>query len=431
MRSGPESVDLPTWPRLEEPLDEDARREVIRTIRAVKRLRRRILWTWRSIKERQPYIPWFRYLGLPSSLVRVLAAPFEIAAALWRSGPSIRKTVGIPLVRQLVQMSGATFRWGLKPREYYLNGLFKPGAMRRAPLFITSRDNVEILLCLNSRWRPRMGKDEFHEICVAHGLPTIPILAECRAGADEPLIHDPDSPDWEGDLCSKPSHGTQGGGLRMWRRGEDGSYRDGADRLGSRGELLTHLLDGTPRDATVVQPRRWNHPDLAAISGGALCGIRIDTVKAPGSGDIEILFAMLRMSRGDAVADNVHLGSYAAPVDLETGTLGVARRVTAGGLDSTYEVHPDTGNSIPGRTVPFWQELLELVARAHSVFPEPCLAWDVAVGESGPFLIETNRCWECDLIQAATDTPLGVTSYPKYMLHYLKAEAMRRRMERG
>lgn len=429
-RSG-EPPSGPTWPRLQEPLSGQRLREVIATISEVKRLRRRILWSRRSIRERRDYITWYQFLGLPSSTWRFVSAPFRILAAVWRSGPTLRRTEGVPLPRQLAHVAWITLRWGLRPREYYLCGLYRPGGMRRAPLFITSRDHVEILLCLNSRSRPRLGKVEFWLRCREHGLPTIPILAECPAGAPDPILYEPDSPEWEGDLISKPSFGALGKELRLWRREEDGGYRDGDTRVASRTELLTWLMARTDDDGTVVQPRRSNHPVLAEVSSGALCGIRIDTIREPRSKSIEVLFAMARLPRTGAPADNLGHGSIAAAVDLETGRLGLARSATPGGLGPKYDTHPEAGNRILGREVPYWREVLELVNRAHSVSPEASLGWDVGVGESGPFLIETNRHWGCDLIHAVNDVPLGITSYPNHMLHYLKAEALRRRMEQG
>ena len=53
--------------------------------------------------------------------------------------------------------------------------------------------------------------------------------------------------------------------------------------------------------------------------------------------------------------------------------------------------HPETGVSIDGFRIPFWQEAVELARDAHLRFDSfGYLGWDVAITPTGPKIIEAN-----------------------------------------
>ncbi|HEX9885586.1 MAG TPA: sugar-transfer associated ATP-grasp domain-containing protein [Longimicrobiales bacterium] len=399
------------------------------TVRALHHLRRRIVWSLSNALERLPHGK-YALLGLPSSLGRCLSAPFRALYSLALSGGEVRRSHGVGLVRQYVDILKVTWRLGLRPSEYYLYSLFRPEEMRKAPFIIGTIHNAEILVALLGSERPTLGKVDFHRACVDNGLPTVPILAVCRAGM-RPEIRDDTDPAWEGDVFSKPAFGSQGRDCRLWRRQDGGGWRDRGVRVRSREELLAFLgSEARSNDPRLVQPRRLTHPDMAGLTTGALSTVRYVTVRDPHSGRVEHIFARARIPVREAWVDNEQQGSLGAAIDLDTGRLGRGWALTPGGLGPRYDTHPDTGRRVTGCQLPFWDEVRALVTRAQEVFPYPSLGWDVGIGHDGPFLVEGNTLWGANLIQVVNDLPLGLTPYARIMVEYLRAEATRRRLRR-
>jgi glutathione synthase/RimK-type ligase-like ATP-grasp enzyme len=65
-----------------------------------------------------------------------------------------------------------------------------------------------------------------------------------------------------------------------------------------------------------------------------------------------------------------------------------------------HSVHPDTGEQIKGRVLPFWEEAKRLAAEAHRAFADRVVVgWDIAILEDGPILIEGNGNPDMDIIQ--------------------------------
>ncbi len=90
-----------------------------------------------------------------------------------------------------------------------------------------------------------------------------------------------------------------------------------------------------------------------------------------------------------------------APIDPETGVVGVAVRGT--GLDLEHlERHPDSGEAIAGFTMPDWEELVSLARRAVHAFPGMQMqTWDIALTDNGPCLIDVNGVGDFTLPQFA------------------------------
>ncbi|HEX9887177.1 MAG TPA: sugar-transfer associated ATP-grasp domain-containing protein [Longimicrobiales bacterium] len=410
-----------------------ANEEAIADMVELRRLSRQVLWSVRSHWERSGWVDrgWAR-LGLPRTLINLLfVLPREVVSTLRLAGREVRTLHGVSRLRQLRQMIGLAFREGLFPAEYYLFALYEDGRRPLAPLFLGPRNNGDSLVAAVGSRDPRQSKLEFFRRCTAAGLPTVPLLAECSNRGGSASIHEADSPLWQGDLCSKPADSGAAQGIRIWSRQEDGAWRDGDAVARDRDELLSVLSSSTRHDIWIVQPRLRTHRDLADLTTGALCNVRMNTVRDPTTGAVEILFAMFRMPLGADVrilrpGDGVYAG-----VDLDTGRLGMGGNKATHSLPRYTEVHPTTGGRIEGRVLPYWSEVLDLSRRVHDAFPEiPAAGWDISIIDSGPVLVETNEMWACDLIQAVNGIPIGLTPYPRIMLKYLRAAMTRRALQR-
>ena len=92
------------------------------------------------------------------------------------------------------------------------------------------------------------------------------------------------------------------------------------------------------------------------------------------------------------MTDNFHTGGVAYPLELETG------KVTGPGRNNVdikdFERHPGTDFTMPGFTVPCWQEVKACVMQGMDRVPSlGYVGWDVAVTPEGPELIEGNFHW--------------------------------------
>lgn len=133
--------------------------------------------------------------------------------------------------------------------------------------------------------------------------------------------------------------------------------------------------------------------------------------------EAELLFAYHRFGCSESVpVDNTSSGGLFCLVDLETGMLGKAKRITEPG--NTFTHHPDTGKKIEGVEVPGWDKITAQLKHAHEVFRFfAFFAWDVVVTDDGFWILEINRASDMHFqsIQAMRDEPLG-----KYMrAHHL------------
>src|SRR5690606_16286151 len=119
--------------------------------------------------------------------------------------------------------------------------------------------------------------------------------------------------------------------------------------------------------------------------------------------------------------DNFSQGGLASPVDPRTGEL---RKAVFKDLDATvvrYSVHPITGTRLEGFRLPLWDQVINLVMRAHAAFLEfPSVGWDVALTPDGPVLVEGNFNWNVVLTQQASGEPLDEDYYAS-LLSFLSA----------
>lgn len=209
---------------------------------------------------------------------------------------------------------------------------------------------------------------------------------------------------------SKPAHGSFGRGSFGVAR-----YLGGTDEL----ELLSGERMPLEDFVGLCQPRKgvypWEsgylfqdclvpHAATAAICGQRLSSLRL-VVLAPDTGP-RLFRAVWKIPTGTNMVDNFDrgmLGNLAAWVDTETGR--VNRVIGGTGLDKReVTVHPDTGQSFGGLTIPQWSRVRELCLDAATVFPALRLQfWDIALTEDGPVVLEVNIGGNLDGPQQVAD----------------------------
>jgi hypothetical protein len=215
-------------------------------------------------------------------------------------------------------------------------------------------------------------KIRFYERCAEHGLRHPHVVATVVRG----VVHRAERLD-DRPLLLKPARGEGGRGVRLLDPGEV----DSQARLQAQCRRL--------RGAWLVQHRVVPHESLRDIALAALPTARITTILDE-SGSPEVVNAVLRIpSDPAACVDNMKAGGLLSPVELATGTLGLACKGYGGGDHAT---HPVTGAAIPGRVLPDWAAAKALVIDAHArAFADYVLiGWDVGFAPDGPILIEGN-----------------------------------------
>ncbi|HKP34395.1 MAG TPA: sugar-transfer associated ATP-grasp domain-containing protein, partial [Sphingomicrobium sp.] len=328
-----------------------------------------------------------------------------------RNGPIVAERFGRSRARQVADQLRLCVTSGLLPPWYYCFELYRPRGMAHAREYLTRGETKHGAYLLLAKARgsssPLGDKEEFARFCAERQVATLPVLFSAHDGEVR----------WNGvtshqlprtDLFLKPVHGRGGRGAERWDYLGNGSYRDPRGNSLSASELVDRLRSLSRWQPILVQQRARNHPAMRDLSNGALNTIRmiscLDEREQP-----ELIGAVLRMAVGDNMTvDNVHAGGIAAAVDLGTGRMHCA---TYAGFDSNLgwiDRHPDTDARIARRVLPLWDQVCDLVRRAHAAFNDwVVVGWDIAIMADGPRLVEGNSGPDIDLIQRPLRTPFG------------------------
>lgn len=368
--------------------------------------------------------------GMPSVLAIIFGCTALHAARIWRQqGKGPFRQAGEQLALWLTK--------GVLPFSYYVFELYRDDKraaaleylyrheMKRG-IYAVLRDafsSAETTDALRSKAAFALRCKE-HEVAAVPALFTIDKGWVTRFDANEPgLPH-----------CSlflKPLSGSGGRGAAVWHYLKNGTYRNADAGVMKESNLIQHLTALSEREPYVGRLYVVNHPDLARLSPGALSSIRVVTCLDENNRP-EVTHAVLRMARTPGiVVDNFHAGGIAAPVDLLTGVLGTATDLGLGRATRWWEAHPLTGEQIRGRRIPLWDEVVDLVLRAHAAFPDQIVVgWDVAVLEFGPRLIEGNKSPDLDIIQRTHGEPIGNSRFGVLLAHHLQRALADEKLDR-
>lgn len=232
----------------------------------------------------------------------------------------------------------------------------------------------------------KLGKDEAKRILIPLGVPMAKTYGILRTrdgvGALRKWMKTHDR------FVLKPASGHGGEGILIVHGKRGDVYDTGLGSLTAR-QIEAHALailagdyGGDHRDAAVLEELLEPHEALKELSPIGLSDIRVISFRGYPA------MAMLRIpTRASGGKANLHLGALAAGVRLSTGT--IIHCVSRG---EPQRHHPDTGELMVGRTVPFWDEILELAAEAQRMSGLGFVGVDVTVdARRGPIVMEVNR----------------------------------------
>jgi len=150
----------------------------------------------------------------------------------------------------------------------------------------------------------------------------------------------------------------------------------------------------------LIQERLRPPAELVAQFGDHLWSIRLLVLLTPE--EPRISRAVTKIAAGDNIADNYwRPGNLLGAINPVTGR--ICRTVTGSGEALVVDPsHPDTGEPITGTVLPDWPALLGLAKRAAANLPGVrTQAWDIAVTDRGPVLLEVNFGGDLNLAQLA------------------------------
>jgi glutathione synthase/RimK-type ligase-like ATP-grasp enzyme len=206
---------------------------------------------------------------------------------------------------------------------------------------------------------------------------------------------------------------------RMMVKPIDGDGGKGVERIlladyPDKSALYHKLLAS---NQTLCEEYVIQHPVLSAIYPDAVNTLRVMTVVRE-DGGVDIPQCLARFGSGGMV-DNISSGGIAAMVDIKTGV------IIKPGYDmhgASHYVHPITGAQIVGAVIPMFDKVLEVITRAAKEIPQiRYIAWDVAICENGPVLIEGNQYPGGEILQLPPHNENNIGQWPVYK-KYLKVQ---------
>ena len=156
-------------------------------------------------------------------------------------------------------------------------------------------------------------------------------------------------------------------------------------------EIIDRIYSEIIKSEFLFQVAIKQHHKLDELNSSCLNTIRIDTFLDQ-EGKIEVISGFLRMSLNDLHIDNISAGGCMVGIDVQTGKLKNVGfpNIRTHGVKLLYE-HPVTRVKFEDFTIPFFSQVKDLVIKSACYTPElRLIGWDVAIGESGPVLIEGN-----------------------------------------
>lgn len=368
--------------------------------------------------------------GLPSRLAsqgyRWLRALSTLAQGLpqhaSQKGPHLPS-----LWRRVWEQGRLLLTSGITPTNYYRYRLHRVALSKdEKALFVGFFEGWRWLLAINGRKPSLLVTDKVitsrmlqscglpqPELLGTFGLPMGKFDSSARARMRDELARFLAEPK-QADFFLKPACGRGGAGHfsvgRCLAPGQQWELLP--DRSAVSAETLIECVAaaGAPY---VAQRRLKPHPDLSCFGTDVLHTVRFITLL---DGDATVVQAALKIGTGAGPVDNLAKGNLIAGIDMATGRLGAAYEQYSDGrleLCRPVKAHPLTNSGIEGRQVPLWRDTVETVRKAAACFYLISVAaWDIAVTEQGPVIIEGNSDPNWLLTQLANDqgllaTPLG------------------------
>lgn len=367
-------------------------------------------------------------MKLPRQLMKKLGLrPLMKELSQLRAAREVRQLAGKSVLSQLREIGRLRFGSGrLDASGYYMFGVYddarfpshtaKQEVVGWSPRVVAARLNKE-------RWRAICDdKLVFYAILKGLDFPFSEIYAVyCgaeRSFGSVPSFSTPDSmaeflrDGMRYPFFGKTVDGMQGRGatlVRAYDRASDRLHLAGGEEIGVE-EYVREYVMRRPT-GYLCQALIRQHPLIDQICGGRVGSLRMVVLKGEEEGP-RLFRSIWKISAGESISDHfLHgtRGNMVGHVDPGTGVVGRVIRINATGrpsagaarrLATEVHVHSDTHERVSGITLPDWERTVSLCLKAAIAFPGiRHQAWDIAMGEKGPSILELNFRGAIDLIQ--------------------------------
>jgi hypothetical protein len=333
----------------------------------------------------------------------------------FKLAPRVRDRFKRGLLLQFCDLCAIGFRHGLDAKAYYMFELYRSERRARASGVMTRYETKNGIIKVLNRQLPKYGKRTplgdklaMAELCAENDIAHVATLIHAENG--KLILRDARENALEQDLFLKPRQLKGARDTEIVRFAAGGFVLADGTRL-SRQALLDHIAERSNEAPLLVQPRLVNHPDLADLAEHSLLPVRVITCLDRTEKPV-VTHAFLRVlcKLESSWQTDVELG---APIDLETGQLGL---MTGDKLEMAFDwhaQHPVTGARVLGRRLPYLADVLSIALAAHALAPDRLLiGWDIAVAPNGAYILEGNSYPDVDFPQRVFrcgigDSPLG------------------------
>lgn len=191
----------------------------------------------------------------------------------------------------------------------------------------------------------------------------------------------------------KPLEGTHGMGIMVihsieWLGPDECIFH----RYDGNTVKLSDLLSYQPLlfEEVIRQTRQF-----ADFNSSSINTIRLITTLYP-DGNVQIASAWIRIGKKGNCVDNAgDGGNISIAIDENTGKLYNATLFNAWRRTVPLETHPDSHIPLNGMIINNWETIKEDVFNFHRSLPFlKAIAWDVAITDQGPVIIEINDFWD-------------------------------------
>ncbi len=191
------------------------------------------------------------------------------------------------------------------------------------------------------------------------------------------------------EFALKPARGSGGSGIILFvDRKKEGFVRQSGATM-SREEFNYHISGilsgiyslGGQEDVAIVESLIHPAELFAEVTYRGVPDIRIIVYRGfP-------VMAMIRLpTRASDGKANIHAGAIGAGIDIKTGVT-----LTAVHRSKVITHHPDTGNTIVGINIPYWDSMLVVASKAYEMTGLGYIGVDLVIDiNRGPLLLELN-----------------------------------------
>ena len=145
----------------------------------------------------------------------------------------------------------------------------------------------------------------------------------------------------------------------------------------------------------LIEEYVYQHDNLNKLYPESVNTLRIVSILKDNK--VYIPFTGLRIGNLGNVVDNFNHGGLFVPINEK----GIIEDQAIDKQGNLYEYHPYTNTKILGYKIPFFNEAINLVKELSTITPEiRYTAWDIAITNNGPVVIEANPFPGHDLYQS-------------------------------